>query len=311
MNFLEILEEASIAQEARKAVKEIEDYLNSINMYPDNRKYIQYVQKEIIKLSERYSRVSLILAGQTIRNRYNKNIGNVSYLTQYQMNKNPNQISENVQSKDLERLVSNESLSDFWKMYKKYRNSNVLARMIFLYHGKDLINFTSKELEYFVKRVEGRIRQHYKNYKGGILKTLSSIISRKGKNFDSDIYESKNSQFRVENVNPYLTQSQKYTQKHPNRNGHQHSMRRTTGNDIDRQGKKMVPAVRKDLKNPYSVNVVNKAQTGSKILTPIETKEISDNYNIDFDDRRVKTIKGKTNMILTPLKNGGWKLEHR
>jgi hypothetical protein len=114
-----------------------------------------------------------------------------------------------------------------------------------------------------------------------------------------------------ESNNPYLTASQKYTNEHPNHKGHQHSMRRTTGNDNARQTKKMVPKVRGDMRNPYKSDVANMSQTDDKILSPREMQEITNTYNIDFSDRRVKTIKGKTNMILTPIKNGRWKLGHK
>ena len=79
----------------------------------------------------------------------------------------------------------------------------------------------------------------------------------------------------------------------------------------DRKTLGMVGKIHMKKKNPYTADVANKAQTEAKILSPMEIQQIADGYNIDFDDRRVKTIKGKTNMILTPLKNGGWKLEHR
>ena len=189
------------------------------------------------------------------------------------------------------------------------RNAFAMAQVILEYLGKELHQFSPRQLEYFVKGIERYIHHHNQHYKGGILKYLNA--RQNPEDVYSNVNEPESARLRIEGTNPYLTQSQKYTQDHPNQDGHQHSMRRTTGNDIDRQRKTMVPSVRKDLKNPYIADVANKAQTKSKILTPIEIQQISDGYNIDFDDRRVKTIKGKTNMILTPLKNGGWKLEHR
>ena len=150
---------------------------------------------------------------------------------------------------------------------------------------------------------------HYnKNYKGGILKYLNA--RQNPDDVYSNVQEPEPAHFRIESVNPYLTQAQKYDGARTETPPHQ-GLKRTTEMPHERKTLGMVGKVHMKKKNPYIADVANKAQTKSKILTPIEIQQISDGYNIDFDDRRVKTIKGKTNMILTPLKNGGWKLEHR
>lgn len=162
----------------------------------------------------------------------------------------------------------------------------------------------------YIKAVQEAIILLSDKYNKTSLVYAGNMIQNKyGKNLGNISYLIKNP--IRENNNPYLTPFQKYQKNHPNQNGHQHSMRRTTGNDTERQTKEMVPNVRKNLRSPYKNDAVNKSQSQSKILTPIEIQQISNDYNIDFDDRRIKTIKGKTNMILTPLNNGGWKLEHR
>jgi len=302
MNFLDILEEASTIQEARQAVKEIEEYLNSLQIYSDNRKYIKYVQEAIIKLSDTYSRNALVFAAQMIRSRHNKNIGSVAYLT-----KNP--LSESVQTKTHLNYYIKWIFFRIHKQVPSLKNTFAMAQVILEFLGKELRQFDPKQLSYFVKGVERYIYKYNSHYKGDILKYLNAY--QNPEDIYSNINQSEAAQFRIESVNPYLTQSQKYAQNHPNRNGHQHSMRRTTGNDTDRKRKTMVPNVRQNLKNPYKAEVVNKAQTRSKILTPLELQQIAKDYGIDIDDRRVKTIKGKTNMILTPLKNGGWELGHK
>lgn len=118
---------------------------------------------------------------------------------------------------------------------------------------------------------------------------------------------------KVKPVSESLTPYQKYNQVHKNSNSHMHSKNRTTGTDQEkRKSQNIVPDVRKDsLKKPYKNNVVNKAQSSKVILTPIQMQQIEHDYQIDFNDKRKKTIKGKTNMILTPLKNGQWQLERK
>lgn len=302
MNFLEILEEASTIQEARQAVKEIENYLNNLKVYPDNRKYIKYVQEAIIKLSDRYSRHSLVYAAQMLKSKYQKNIGSVAYLT-----KSP--ISESIHPKQAMKHYIKWIFFHIYEEVPNLRNSFAMAQVILKYLRKELQKFTPSQKIIFVKGVEKYIRNYNPEYKGGILEFLNA--RQNSEDVYSDIDSPVENQVRIEGVNPYMTQSQKYNQEHPNQSGHQHSMRRTTGNDLSRKKKTMVPAVRKNMKTPYKSDVVNKAQTQSRILTPIEIQRIEHDYNIDFSDRRIKTIKGKTNMILTPLKNGGWKLEHK
>ena len=301
MNFLEILEEASTIQEARQAVKEIENYLNSLEIYPDNRKYIKYVQEAIIKFSDRYSRYALVFAAQMIRTRHKKNIGSVAHLT-----KDP--ISESATPKE---TMNHYIKYIFFRIREKIpnlKNTFAMAQVILKYIGKELHQFSPRQLEYFVKGVEKYITHYNKNYRGGILKYLNAR-----QNLDdvySNVQEPESARLRIEGANPYLTQAQKYDGARTETPHHQ-GLKRTTEMPHERKTLGMVGKVHMKKKNPYIADVANKAQTKSKILTPIEIQQISDGYNIDFDDRRVKTIKGKTNMILTPLKNGGWKLEHR
>lgn len=184
-----------------------------------------------------------------------------------------------------------------------------IAQIVLKNMGKELHQFHTKQLNYFVRRLENYIKHHNHSYKGGLMKYLT--LRQNPEDIYASTSEPEPSHLRVENNNPYLTQAQKYTKNHPNQDGHQHSMRRTTGNDTARKTKSMVPKVRQNLKNPYESNVANQAQTKSKVLTPLEIQQMSNDYGLDFNDRRVKTMKGKTNMILTPLSNGGWKLEHR
>jgi hypothetical protein len=106
------------------------------------------------------------------------------------------------------------------------------------------------------------------------------------------------------------TEYQKYISKH--KNGHEQSLNRTVGKEQEkRKHQNFVPFVKTNKKNPYVSDVVNKAEKSSRILTQSDMMDISLKYNIDFNDRHEKTIKGKTGMILTPLPNGSWKLHHK
>lgn len=106
------------------------------------------------------------------------------------------------------------------------------------------------------------------------------------------------------------TEYQKYIGSH--KNSHEQSLGRTLGlKQNQRKHQNFVPNVRKDKINPYKSDVANIAEKAAKILTPIDMQELKNIYNIDFSDRRVKTIKGKTGMILTPLPNGSWQLSHK
>jgi len=164
-----------------------------------------------------------------------------------------------------------------------------IASMIKNIIETELGELSTNQLDYFAKGVEKQIINRNQRYKIGTLRGLLTNV-------------------QVENV---ATPFQKYNKKHTNTNSHQHSMRRTMGNDTDRESKTMVPRVRKDLKTPYQSSVANVAQNQTKILTPFDIRNLEQDYQIDFSDRRVKTIKGKTNMMLVPLQNGGWKLEHK
>jgi hypothetical protein len=108
-----------------------------------------------------------------------------------------------------------------------------------------------------------------------------------------------------------LTQFQDYTSKH---DPHSQSLSRTMGKGQEnRQSLKMGSAVRTDKQNPYQADVMNRAEKSPVILTSKDMAEI-DSFlpePIDWNDRRVKSPKGKTGMILTPLVNGGWQLSHR
>ena len=301
MNFLEILEEASASEEARHAVKDIENYLNSKEIYPDNRKYIKAVQETIISLSSKYSKLALIYAAQMIRTKHKKNIGNIAYLT-----KDP--ISESVQTK--------ENLNHYikWIFFRirervpNLKNVFAMTQVILEYLGSEIHKFNPKQLSYFIKGVEKYINHYNNHYKGGLEKYLNA--RQNPDDVYSDVQEPESARFRIESVNPYLTQSQKYDSARTGTPHHQ-GLKRTTEMPHDRKTLGMVGKIHMKKKNPYTADVANKAQTEAKILSPMEIQQIADGYNIDFDDRRVKTIKGKTNMILTPLKNGGWKLEHR
>lgn len=166
----------------------------------------------------------------------------------------------------------------------------------------------------FVKEVQRAVLQICDKYERDVFVLASIILQNKyNKNFGSFSYLTKKGKSNIfENLenNPYLTPSQKYEKKHKNQNAHHHSINRTMGNDTNRKSKKMVPKVRRELKNPYKNKSVNKSQNTERVLTPLEMQTIEHDYGIDFNDRRIKTIKGKTNMILTPLKNGGWKIGH-
>ena len=111
------------------------------------------------------------------------------------------------------------------------------------------------------------------------------------------------------------TEYQKYSQKHLQQNSHEQSLARTVGKrQHERKSQSFVPEVRNRLKNPYISDAANQAEkTGSlgKILSQNEMEDISVKYGIDFNDRRKKTIKGKTGLLLIPLDNGGWKMSHQ
>jgi hypothetical protein len=105
------------------------------------------------------------------------------------------------------------------------------------------------------------------------------------------------------------TEWQKYHNAHPN--SHAHSITRTTGDGNNRKTLSMSSKVRSDKQNPYKVDAMNQAEESDKILTPIDMKEYTDNFGIDFNDRRIKTPKGKTGIYLIPLPDGRWKSTHK
>jgi len=110
-----------------------------------------------------------------------------------------------------------------------------------------------------------------------------------------------------------LTRHQEYTGLH--KNPHSQSESRTTGKNQEKRigSLKMSSDVRSDIQNPYDCDVMNRAEKGPVILTQKDMNEL-DSYlpqPIDWNDRRVKSPKGKTGMVLTPLNNGGWRLSHQ
>jgi len=108
------------------------------------------------------------------------------------------------------------------------------------------------------------------------------------------------------------TEILKYNSAH--KKPHAQSLSRTVGtNQENRNNLSMTTKVQSQKQNPYEADVMNRAEESPVILTPKDMKEI-DSFlpePIDWNDRRVKSPKGKTGMILTPLNNGGWKLSHQ
>jgi len=188
--------------------------------------------------------------------------------------------------------------------------------------GKDVPNFKNSFLvgQAIIRHLPGSFETFTDGEKDFMFKKMGELIKLKNKNFNPvqarmawdstygfNKFIERDGEEVQESLNPYM----KYTKDHPNQQGHHHSLRRTVGNDTDRKSLTMIPKVRKNLKTPYKSKVVNKAQSTATILTPLEKQQIENDYGIDFGDRRVKTVKGKTNMVLTPLASGGWKLERK
>jgi len=108
------------------------------------------------------------------------------------------------------------------------------------------------------------------------------------------------------------TELLKYNSAH--KKPHDQSLARTNG--IGQEKRKtlgMTSKVESEKQDPYMANVMNRAEESPVILTPKDMEEINRfTYPpIDWNDRRVKSPKGKTGMILTPLLKGGWKLSHK
>jgi hypothetical protein len=108
------------------------------------------------------------------------------------------------------------------------------------------------------------------------------------------------------------TELLKYNNAH--KKPHDQSLARTTGIGQEKRKKvRMTSKVEIEKQNPYKANVMNRAEESPVILTPKDMEEINRYAHppIDWSDRRVKSPKGKTGMILTPLVNGGWQLSHK
>lgn len=124
--------------------------------------------------------------------------------------------------------------------------------------------------------------------------------------------EIKNAFNPVYGIKESLTEFQKYTSNHIK--PHSQSLSRSTGkNQENRKSLKMTPDVRHKKQNPYQSDVMNKAEKEPKILTPKDMQELDNSLPqpIDWNDRRIKSPKGKTGMILTPLPSGAWQLSHK
>lgn len=177
---------------------------------------------------------------------------------------------------------------------------------------KKSLGLSSKEINDFLELISLNIGKAYpRNYVTQVLTGKNSW-----QDFTHDVDDQGFNILRKINkrkkIKESLNQFQKYSISHPNQKGHHQAKSRIEGtSSLERKSLSVVPKVRNRLKNPYLANAANNSQDGMRLLTPDDISELSTKYGIDFNDRRTKTIKGKTNMYVIPLPNGQWKMERR